>query len=175
MPKVQKSIDKHNHSTTERVVFLSFVNKHNAHGKVQARMLVVTGAALYNFDHGGAKLKRRISLTSIGSVSANEVSGQFVLHVPSEYDYHFSAPTRGYEVGSGEPSNVPATPLAGMIVALQKAYAETMGGSVDSPNLLAVRNITSESDLSRHVQKKGQGTEARWTGAQPADDDSDGD
>ena len=82
--QVQKSIDKQSHSSTERVVFLSFVNKHNAHGKVQARMLVVTGTALYNFDHGGAKLKRRISLTSIGSVSANEVSGQFVLHVPSE-------------------------------------------------------------------------------------------
>ena len=94
---------------------------------------------------------------------------------PQRYDYHFSAPTRGYAVGSDEHSNVPATPLAGMIVALQQAYAGTMGGSVDSPNLLAVRNITSESDLSRHVQKKGQGTEARWTGAQPADDDSDGD
>lgn len=29
-------------------------------------------------------------------------------------------------------------------------------GTVESPNLLAVRNITSESDLSRYVQKKGR-------------------
>ena len=134
--------------------------------------------------------RSRISSSPRSSALTPAVRAPFVLpHPPScpssssprppstahRYDYHFSAPTRGYEVGSGEPSNVPATPLAGMIVALQKAYAETMGGSIDSPNLLAVRNITSESDLSRHVQKKGQGTEARWTGAQPADDDSDGD
>jgi len=153
--KTQKSIDKSNHS--ERVTYLSFVNKHNAHGKVQARLLVMTGSALYNFDQTGAKLKRRIALTAIGSVSANDVSGQFVLHVPREYDYHFSAPTHGYTVGGDDQAAMSTTPLAGMIVALQQAYGGTMGGSPDSPNLLAVRNITSEADLSRYVQKKGQG------------------
>ena len=81
---MQKGIEKHGRSSAERVLFLSFVNKHNAHGRVQARLLVITGRAVYNFDHGGAKLKRRVALAAIGSVSANEGSGQFVMHVPSE-------------------------------------------------------------------------------------------
>jgi len=158
LPRVQKGIEKFNSSKSERVAYLSFVNKHNAHGKVQARLLVVTDSALYNFDHGGSKPKRRIALAAIGSVSANEASGQFVLHVPSEYDYHFSVPSHGHSVGSEEAA-YPSTPLAGMISALHQSYAGVNGGSADSPNLLAVRNITSETDLSRHVQKKGQGSE----------------
>ncbi|KAL1506975.1 hypothetical protein AB1Y20_007839 [Prymnesium parvum] len=174
VPKVQKVVEKAHPS--ERVLFVAFVNKHNAHGKVQARLLVVTGAALYNFDHGGAKLKRRIALAAVGSVSAHDSTGQFVLHVPSEYDYHFSAPSHGYAVS--QESAIAATPLAGVIEALQQAYATTMGGSAESPNFLAVRNITSESDLTRHVQKKGQSTVdgVRWTAQNTQmDDDSETD
>lgn len=83
VPKVQKILDK-NSQVVEKVLFVASVDKHNAHGKTQARLLVITRAAVYNFDSSGTKLKRRIAFSTIGSVSASESSGQFVLHVPSE-------------------------------------------------------------------------------------------
>ena len=178
LPKVQKAIDaegKKEKRRPERVMFLANVNKHNEHGKVQHRLLALTSAALYNLDSGGKASKRRVPLSAVGSMSANESSGQFVVHIPSEcvagrrprtasrapsqphvcrlrsglahltcalsrrrgarYDYHFSAPNRGYEV-EGEIPESPGggnnlsgrPPIASLIDAFQRAYASSMGG-----------------------------------------------
>ena len=66
---------------------------------VEHGLLVVTDAAVYNIS--GTKVKRRIPLAALSLVTASEHTGQFILHVPSEYDYLYSAPTRGYSILDG--------------------------------------------------------------------------
>ena len=65
------------------------MRKHNAVGKVQSRLMVLSDHAVYNVDSDGKKVKRRIPFPAIGLVTASEPLGQFILHVPSEYDYLF--------------------------------------------------------------------------------------
>ena len=83
----------------ERIRYLSTVNKRNKKGKMQLRLLCVTDAAVYNFNSDGQKLKRRIPLELITSITRCELSSQFLLHVPSEYDYDLVATHPGIELG----------------------------------------------------------------------------
>ena len=104
----------------ERPLYLCYVQKRNEHGKVQKRALLLTDAAIYNADTTVEKLKRRVPLESIASVTADESSGQFVLHVPSEYDYFFAGESSGYDASEG--GGAAATSSIGVIDALQRAY-----------------------------------------------------
>ena len=70
--------------SAERLLHLCPVAKKNGRGKVQQRLLALTTGALYNLSADGSKVKRRIDLSALGSVSLHESSGEFVLHVPSE-------------------------------------------------------------------------------------------
>merc|ERR1712228_940415 len=80
----------------ECVLFSDTVIKINRKGKQQERALVVSEKALYNLmptDFG--ECKRRIDLANVRSISINtKNSDEFVVHVPSEYDYHFCSPKR---------------------------------------------------------------------------------
>lgn len=88
---VQKMLAK-NGTPGEQVVFSDFVIKINKKGKEQTRVLLVTDAALYNLmPNKYGKCKRRIAITSIASVTTSDVSNEFVLHVPDEYDYRFKS------------------------------------------------------------------------------------
>eukprot|EP00898_Chlorokybus_atmophyticus_P006321 jgi/Chlat1/6690/Chrsp49S00481 len=73
----------------ERVRFSDAVDKINSRGKVQRRVLMVTERAIYNLDKH--RCKRRIPLQEIPVLMRSTMSGQFVLHVPSEYDYHYAS------------------------------------------------------------------------------------
>ena len=53
---------------------------------MQERVLLLTTRALYNLNKA-RKVKRRIPLERVASVTVSLVSDEFVIHVPSEYDY----------------------------------------------------------------------------------------
>jgi serum/glucocorticoid-regulated kinase 2 len=91
---VQKMLNKHgvNKPTAEIVAFSDFVTKINKKDKEQARVLLITNNALYNLmPNGYGKCKRRIPISSIAGVTASQISDEFVLHVPEEYDYRFKS------------------------------------------------------------------------------------
>lgn len=61
----------------------------------QKRVFVVTDLAVYNLGEGAARpLKRRIAIAGLAGVSYSEVSDEFVLHVPAEYDYRLVSPRK---------------------------------------------------------------------------------
>lgn len=42
----------------------------------------------------GKEIKRKIALSSIKGITVGIYGSEFVLHIPSEYDYRFSSPER---------------------------------------------------------------------------------
>lgn len=50
----------------------------------------MTNEAVYNLSEA-RKLKRRIALQIVSGITLSSISNQFVIHVPSEYDYRLSA------------------------------------------------------------------------------------
>jgi len=91
---VQKMLNKHGKNTPlpEIVKFSDFVVKINKKGKEQTRVMLITNKAMYNLmPNNYGKCKRRISVEEVGSITASQISDEFVLHVPSEYDYRFKS------------------------------------------------------------------------------------
>jgi serum/glucocorticoid-regulated kinase 2 len=91
---VQKMLNKHGKNTPlpEIVKFSDFVVKINKKGKEQTRVMLITNKAMYNLmPNNYGKCKRRISIEEVGSITASGISDEFVLHVPSEYDYRFKS------------------------------------------------------------------------------------
>lgn len=79
----------------ETILFSEFVFKINRKGSSQTRAMVVTDQAIYNvIPTNHKKCKRRISIISIVSVTVSSTSDEFVIHVPSEYDYRFISPKK---------------------------------------------------------------------------------
>jgi len=68
------------------------VIKINRREKEQTRVMLITNKAVYNLmPNNYGKCKRRIAIDELGSVTASQVSDEFVLHVPAEYDYRFKS------------------------------------------------------------------------------------
>jgi len=91
---VQKMLNKHGKNTPlpEIVKFSDFVIKINRREKEQTRVMLITNKAVYNLmPNNYGKCKRRIAIDELGSVTASQVSDEFVLHVPAEYDYRFKS------------------------------------------------------------------------------------
>lgn len=91
---VRKMLTKNgqNFPNAEVVFFSDFLLKINRRDKEQTRVLLITDKALYNLmpnDFG--KCKRRIKLEHIVSVTVSQISNEFVVHVPEEYDYRFKS------------------------------------------------------------------------------------
>jgi len=87
---VRKLLERHREEgkPLEIVYFSDFLVKINPRDKPQERVLLVTDKALYNLlptDY--SKCKRRIPLDAVDYVTVSQASDEFVLHVPSEYDY----------------------------------------------------------------------------------------
>lgn len=79
----------------ETVLFSEFVVKVNPRGRLQERILLLTDQALYNLlPSNYCKCKRRIALRDIESVTQSRSTPEFVLHVPSEYDYRLVSDKR---------------------------------------------------------------------------------
>ena len=119
-PRLRRLIEREG-AGAETLTFVAPVRKTNAVGRVQSRLLLITDFAAYNVDADGKKIKRRIPLASISLVTASEHTGQFILHVPSEYDYLFAVYLKGYS--PLDDSTPHGSALSGLLAALQRAYA----------------------------------------------------
>lgn len=76
----------------EVIIFSGLVTKLNRVDKQQERALVMTDKAIYNFvPNKYTKWKRRILLKDITAVTQTTTSYsiEFVLHVPTQYDYRY--------------------------------------------------------------------------------------
>jgi len=76
----------------EIVLYSNQMIKINRRGKEQTRTLLVTNKAVYScMPKNVAKVRRKIPLLEIASITLSTVSGEFVLHIPREYDYRFKS------------------------------------------------------------------------------------
>lgn len=87
---VKKDIVKAGGSVLEEIIFSDMAVKINRKDKPQERVIVVTSSALYNMNKG-RKIKRRIELQKIEGITVSSTTDEFVIHVPSEYDYRLNA------------------------------------------------------------------------------------
>jgi len=80
--------------TGEVVIYSDFVTKLNRVNKQQERVIVMTDKAIYNFvPNKYTKWKRRIPLNAIDAATQTTggASIEFVLHVPTQYDYRYQS------------------------------------------------------------------------------------
>jgi len=75
----------------EKLLLSDKIEKFNPFGWKQERNIIVTNKYIYNLKK--KSLKRRISLLNVAAttVSENRESLEFVIHVPSEYDYRYTS------------------------------------------------------------------------------------
>eukprot|EP01133_Synstelium_polycarpum_P013338 gene13338-15685_t len=70
------------------ILFSDVLIKVNKRNKMQERIVFITERALYNVTPSDHKLKRRISIASLSSLSMSTLEDNvIVVHVQSEYDY----------------------------------------------------------------------------------------
>lgn len=65
------------------------IYKWNRFGMKQERIIMLTNKAVYNISK--TKIKRRIEITKIAACTVSKKGVEFVLHVPSEYDYRYGS------------------------------------------------------------------------------------
>jgi len=82
----------HNTPDKEVVRYSNQMIKINRKGKEQVRTLLITNKAVYNcMPKNVSRCKRRIRIEDIASITLSTVSDEFVLHIPSDYDYRFKS------------------------------------------------------------------------------------
>ncbi|EGC39253.1 hypothetical protein DICPUDRAFT_86183 [Dictyostelium purpureum] len=71
-----------------QILFSDVLIKVNKRNKMQERIIIITDKSIYNVNPKDYKLKRRISLENVTSLSMSTQEDNFIiLHVNSEYDY----------------------------------------------------------------------------------------
>eukprot|EP00300_Choanocystis_sp_HF-7_P033095 c45388_g1_i1.p1 GENE.c45388_g1_i1~~c45388_g1_i1.p1 ORF type:complete len:233 (-),score=50.53 c45388_g1_i1:76-774(-) len=81
-------VDRISKNGDSKVQFADYAIKVNRRNKMQKRVLLITDLAIYNMDTVNYKIKRRIDLKLLGSVSMSTLPDNFfALHIPNEYDY----------------------------------------------------------------------------------------
>jgi len=91
---VQKMLQKlgSNKPNLEVVSFSDFVIKINKREKEQTRVMLITAKAIYNLmPNNYGKCKRRIAIENLVAITASQISDEFVMHIPDEYDYRFKS------------------------------------------------------------------------------------
>ncbi len=85
-PEILKHFDP-----DERVLFSDKLYKYNPYGWKQERNILISNKFVYNLKK--KTLKRKINLHKITAITFSEhkESQEFVLHVPSEYDYRYTS------------------------------------------------------------------------------------
>merc|ERR550534_3472807 len=87
---IEQMSDEKSHDET--VEFSNQLIKINRKGKEQTRTLLITSKAVYNcLPNKVTKCKRKIPIKDIASMTISTVSDEFVLHVPSDYDYRYKS------------------------------------------------------------------------------------
>mmetsp|Transcript_4210 Transcript_4210/g.7686 ORF Transcript_4210/g.7686 Transcript_4210/m.7686 type:complete len:493 (+) Transcript_4210:228-1706(+) len=74
----------------EVLQFADEITKINSRGRRQPRLIAITDVAMYNLTDR-IEVKRRVEIENIMSITVSQPSNQFVVHVPSEYDYWFES------------------------------------------------------------------------------------
>lgn len=83
----------------EFVVLSTKVYKYNHNNKRQSRILCLTNKNIINLIPENfaqklfslSRIKRKIPYSKVGAVTVSRHSKEFVLHIPSEYDYRFNS------------------------------------------------------------------------------------
>ncbi|KAL4484301.1 hypothetical protein ABPG72_006412 [Tetrahymena utriculariae] len=83
------SIKKHLQKSKEELLFSCPIGKYNRKDVRQDRFIMITDKAFYNLKK--TSIKRRIDLNFIKGITTSVCGTEFVLHVPSEYDYRYSS------------------------------------------------------------------------------------
>lgn len=86
----------------EKILWSGHLFKVNINKKRQKREFILTNKNFYNLGSGEnffkklikMKFKRKISLKLIEFITYSEYSNNFIIHIPSEYDYYLSSPDR---------------------------------------------------------------------------------
>jgi hypothetical protein len=78
----------------ETLIFSDKIKKINMYAWVQDRILAITNEKIYNIKK--QKVKRMILIHKVGGITKTLISGktEFIIHVPSEYDYRFVSDRR---------------------------------------------------------------------------------
>mmetsp|Transcript_32937 Transcript_32937/g.53283 ORF Transcript_32937/g.53283 Transcript_32937/m.53283 type:complete len:531 (+) Transcript_32937:127-1719(+) len=92
-PKILKVLQTkgHNFPKKEELILSEIVTKINRKNKEQQRVMVITNKAIYNLIRDKYTCKRRIPIQAVGLITESTSSDEFVLHVPSEYDYRYKS------------------------------------------------------------------------------------
>lgn len=93
-PECQRmlAVQGDNKPDKEIVLYSNQMIKINRKSKEQTRTLLITNKAVYSCKPKNiSRVQRRISLLKIASVTLSTISGEFVLHVPREYDYRYKS------------------------------------------------------------------------------------
>jgi len=139
----------------EFVHYSRSVTKINHKGKKQARTLLITNRAVYNlFPKIWSKCRRRIPINKIVKVTVSNSTDEFVLHVPSEYDYYFMSEDKNNVVKVikrvrrkivGDPPEV--------VFSDQENLDHIVHKKTDSPVLLPQSNKTHKKSKKRAIQR----------------------
>jgi hypothetical protein len=143
----------------ETVHFSGMVSKINGSGRTQARALIITEKAVYNCMEKTFAIKRRIPFESIAAITVSRGSGEFIFHVPSEYDYHYSG--------------VYKEDVQVILNWSFEQFAANFPGEIKDNQTRLVTNFTTDSKLVDRVMTEDRSKimtkadrEARWTALQ---------
>lgn len=87
----------------EKIFLSTLVSKFNYKGKKQERIFILTNKYVYNVASPSlfndifskvtsfGRIRRKIPIEKISAISMSKLSSEFVIHVPSEYDYRYSS------------------------------------------------------------------------------------
>jgi len=90
----------------EQVLLSTILYKYNKRSKRQERSILITSKAIYNVNKQGIiasiinlfnsnyQVRRRIDIMKLSAISVSDISSEFVLHVPDEYDYRYASPEK---------------------------------------------------------------------------------
>ncbi|CAD8077734.1 unnamed protein product [Paramecium primaurelia] len=85
----QEKFFKKQAGQSELILISRNVGKINKRNTEQQRTIVITNENLYNIDK--KSIKRKIQIQKIFGVTVSRSSFEFILHVPSETDYHYKS------------------------------------------------------------------------------------
>jgi len=77
----------------EKVLFVDKITKINSWGMRQKRLFAITTNAMYNLTDR-FEVRRRVPLEKIRGITKSQNSNEFVVHIPTEYDYWFESTDR---------------------------------------------------------------------------------
>lgn len=73
----------------EEILLSVSVYKFNDYKKRQEREIMITTRSFYNLK--GTDIKRKIDQRKIKGITVGTLGGEFVVHVPEEYDYRYAS------------------------------------------------------------------------------------